>query len=133
MLDEICTVAQVNVKDFVNFDLNLVDAHKPAFTGIHNEFISSARLDNQITCYSLMRALYETAAIEHKDSVILGLMFDNEEIGSETTQGANSIMQKTTIDRILTCTKLEDQELYQKVIRRSLNISSDCGHAVHPN
>jgi len=102
-------------------------------TGLNNEFLSSARIDNQVTCYAIIRALHETSDHEDPDGVTMGVLFDNEEIGSETVQGANSEIQKSTIDRILLATKLDDGELFMKTMRRSFVVSCDCCHGVHPN
>lgn len=120
------------MKDFVNFDLNLLDYNKPIRTGIKGEFLTSPRLDNQVTCFGIMKTICEIPN-EDSDSIIASFLFDNEEIGSETTQGANSLIQKSTIDRILYCTKIQTPELFPQVARRSIVINSDCGHAVHPN
>lgn len=46
----VCKEAKINVDDFVNFDLNLVDATKPSYLGINDEFIMSGALDNHSTC-----------------------------------------------------------------------------------
>jgi len=102
-------------------------------TGLHNEFLSSARIDNQVTCYAIVRALHETSAHVDLDGITMGVLFDNEEIGSETVQGANSEIQKSTIERILSVTKLDDNELFMKTMRRSFVISCDGCHGVHPN
>lgn len=111
LLDAICKESNIDVNNFVNLDLNLVDAHKPSLSGLNNEFVNSARIDNQVTCYSIIRALVETSEHQEQDGVSMAALFDNEEIGSQTTQGANSLIQKTTIDRILACTGLVDTEL----------------------
>jgi len=93
----------------------------------------SGGLDNRSTCYSVIQALYETSNDEDENGITMGLLFDHEEIGSESTQGANSRIQLGTLQRILTATNIPDAELYDKVIRRSFVVSCDAAHAVHPN
>lgn len=53
----VCKEANISVDDFVNFDLNLVDATKPSYLGVNDEFIMSGGLDNHSTCYSVVNAL----------------------------------------------------------------------------
>jgi len=80
-----------------------------------------------------VRALVETAEHEDQHGVTMGVFFDNEEIGSETVQGANSEIQKSTIERILSTTSINDDEIFMKSMRRSFIVSCDGCHGVHPN
>jgi len=93
----------------------------------------SGGLDNHSTCYSVVNALFDTSNDVDESGITMGVLFDHEEIGSQTTQGANSRIQLGTIQRILTATGIADQELFDKVIRRSFVVSCDAAHAVHPN
>mmetsp|Transcript_38195 Transcript_38195/g.32314 ORF Transcript_38195/g.32314 Transcript_38195/m.32314 type:complete len:98 (+) Transcript_38195:731-1024(+) len=90
-------------------------------------------LDNRSTCYSIINTLYDTANDDDESGITMGVLFDNEEIGSETTQGANSRIQLGTLQRIIIATNIDDPELFDKVTRRSFVISCDAAHAVHPN
>lgn len=111
MLDLICKEINIKVEDFLNFDLNLVEFTPPSFLGIKDEFLMSGGLDNRSTCYSVVQSLYDTSNEEDEDGITMGLLFDHEEIGSESTQGANSRIQLGTLQRILTATNIQDNEL----------------------
>jgi len=93
----------------------------------------SGALDNHSTCYSIVNALFDTSNDVDETGITMGMLFDNEEIGSKTTQGANSRIQLSAIQRILNATGINDPELFDKVIRRSFVVSCDSAHAVHPN
>ena len=89
LVDLVGKELNVNPKDIIDIDFNLVDTQPASLMGIHKEFISSGRLDNQISCYCGLESFKElhnsSMFLNNKDINILAL-FDHEEIGSMSMQ-----------------------------------------------
>ncbi len=97
--------------------------------GMNEEMLSAPRLDNQAMVYSSIEALMSS---DHKDGINLVACFDNEEIGSSTKQGADSILLHQIVERISFALKKQPQQLY-RMYDSSFIISGDGAHASHPN
>lgn len=131
------------VKDIVDFDLCFADSSEPLLFGLNQEFVSSPRLDNLFSVYfSLIGYLenLEKGSINSTSQLNVLMMFDHEEIGSQTYVGADSSYVKTLLDRITTrMQQLEkkdeplDSTLLPRILARSLLVSADMAHGVHPN
>jgi aspartyl aminopeptidase len=116
--------AGVKNPDITDFDLFFYDAVPPMQTGIHGEFITGPRLDNLVSCFAALRSLGD--ADEGTNNFIL--LNDHEEIGSVSSSGAQGSFLRDVLERLL-----PDAELRRRVIDRSLLVSADNAHAVHPN
>ncbi len=101
-------------------ELSFYDVQKGSFLGIHNEFITSARLDNLLSCYVGLQALMDT-----KDPMMLACM-DHEEVGSDSHVGAGGTFVEDVLRRIA-------GDDFSTLMRRSLMVSCDNAHAQHPN
>ena len=110
-------------------DLYLVNRQKAAIIGFDNELISSGRLDDLECVYTSLRGFVEA---ENKNHINVFAVFDNEEVGSVTKQGAMSTFLASTLDRVNTALGKSKEEYY-RVIAKSILISCDNAHAVHPN
>lgn len=119
----------VDVEDILDFDLFLYEFEKGKIVGLNNEFISSGRLDDLSMVYAGIKALTE---VEVGNTTNIMVCFDNEEVGSTTKQGANSPFLSGTLERIGISLQ-KDKEEYYMSIAKSFMISSDLGHALHPN
>eukprot|EP00617_Octactis_speculum_P023473 CAMPEP_0185755974 /NCGR_PEP_ID=MMETSP1174-20130828/14436_1 /TAXON_ID=35687 /ORGANISM="Dictyocha speculum, Strain CCMP1381" /LENGTH=507 /DNA_ID=CAMNT_0028434747 /DNA_START=6 /DNA_END=1529 /DNA_ORIENTATION=+ len=121
------------VDDIVDFELQLCATQPAALVGVCDEFISSGRLDNQGTCYTATTALIEslsrTGELANESSVRMVSLFDHEEVGSASAQGAESPFFNDVMTRISTSLGADILSIKQ----RSFQISSDMAHAVHPN
>jgi aspartyl aminopeptidase len=118
----------VKKEDILDFELTVYCNEKPEFVGLHDEFISSPRLDNLNSCAALVSALIDG---KREEGVNLIALFDHEEIGSRSKQGAASILLHDMVLRILKGIGREEtaeQDLYQSMI-----ISADVAHGLHPN
>ena len=113
----------------VSADLYLVNAESPYTFGINNEFVASPRIDNLTSVFASLEAL--TAHAE-SGGICVAALFDNEEIGSHTMQGAGGDFLENTLRRITYSLKLDENEFY-KAVAGSFMISLDNAHAVHPN
>ena len=115
----------------LDFDLYLYDTSTPCTFGTHNEFISAGRLDDLEMVYAGLRAL--TAQSDHvPETTQILAIFDNEETGSNTKQGAASPFLASIIQRIVLSGNgtMDD---YYRAIEHAFMISADNAHAYHPN
>lgn len=120
---------QVDTKDILDFELNSYCVEEPAFVGVKNTLLSSPRLDNQTSVAALLLSIMEA---ERRDGVNLIALFDHEEIGNTSKQGAASILLHDMVKRIyglLGCSMEEtERALYSAML-----LSVDVAHALHPN
>ncbi|MDD7644586.1 MAG: M18 family aminopeptidase [Prevotella sp.] len=116
-------------KDILDFDLYLADATPACTFGVHNEFISSGRLDDLSMCYAGLEALI---ASDTTDTTQVLALFDNEETGSQTKQGAGSPFLSFMLKRIALA-QSNTEEAYFQAVERAFMISADNAHAWHPN
>lgn len=125
--DFLATELQIAKEDILDYELTVYCKEKPEFVGLHDEFISASRLDNQNSCSALVSAIIEA---ERTDGMNLIALFDHEEIGSRSKQGAASILLHDMLYRILKETGKEnaDSTLYNSMI-----LSVDVAHGLHPN
>jgi len=114
----------------LGFDLFLISAEPPTLVGLHNEFLSAARLDNLTSSYAACIAIAE--AKSEKSLLQMALFFDHEEIGSVSAQGADSFFVEQLLERIAIGLNLEKEDLY-RMKSSSLCISGDLAHGIHPN
>ena len=110
-------------------DLYLVNRQKAAVIGYDNELISSGRLDDLECVYTSLLGFIEAM---NNDHINVFAVFDNEEVGSVTKQGAMSTFLVSTLNRINKALGKSDEDYY-RAIAKSMLISCDNAHAIHPN
>lgn len=121
--------AGIEKEDILGTDLFLYNRDKCHVIGLDEAFIAGPRLDDLECAYAGMQALMKE---ESEEYINLCAVFDNEEVGSGTKQGADSTFLKDVLVRI--CTKLGmDEEGYRCMLADSFLISADNAHALHPN
>ena len=116
-------------EEILDFDLFLYEYEKGSLIGVNEELISSGRLDNLAMSHASLHALINAEA---KSGVNVAVVFDNEEVGSSTKQGADSNMLINILERISLCLG-QDREDFLRSLYSSFIISADLAHAVHPN
>ncbi len=117
-------------KKIISHDLALYDTQKSSLGGPGREFFFAPRLDNLASCHAATEALLNSP---EKNAFTRGLVFfDNEEVGSQTAQGAESPFVKDLLERIVLSSS-NSKESYLRAISKSLFVSADMAHAVHPN
>lgn len=116
-------------EEILDFDLFLYEYEKGSLIGVNEELISSGRLDNLAMAHASLHALINAEA---KSGVNVAVVFDNEEVGSSTKQGADSNMLINILERISLCLG-QDREDFLRSLYSSFIISADLAHAVHPN
>ena len=119
----------VDIQDILDFDLLVYDIQKANLVGIHNEFVSSGRLDDLSMAHAALTAMTEGS---DEESTHIMAIFDNEETGSGTKQGAASPVLKNILKRINSAVGGNDEDFY-RAIAKSFMISADNAHAFHPN
>lgn len=124
---------ELNVKkeDILDFDLYLADATPACIFGAHGEFISSGRLDDLSMCWAGVEAML-AASSEVPDTTRVLALFDNEETGSQTKQGAGSPFLSYMLKRVALA-QGGTEEAYYQAVERAFMISADNAHAWHPN
>lgn len=119
--------------DLLGFDLMFFDLTAPVAAGLADEFVFSARLDNQAMCHASLRALLAAApAVVEGSPVPVAVLFDHEEVGSNSDTGAATPLLPMLLERLVLATG-GDRDDYHASIARSLCVSADMAHAVHPN
>lgn len=113
-----------DIEELYANELNFYDSQKASLLGINDEFISSARLDNLLSCYV---GLLSICSVDSSVPMIF-VANDHEEVGSETTSGASGSFLENTLRRVF-----RDYEEYVMMLRSSIMLSCDNAHAIHPN
>ena len=112
-------------EEILDFDLSLYDVQQAMLTGLHEEFISSGRLDDLAMVHAGLHAMLHSSATEMTQVLAV---FDNEETGSGTKQGAASPVLRNLMERVA-----GGGEALYRAVERSFMISADMAHAIHPN
>ncbi|WP_417518305.1 M18 family aminopeptidase [Marinobacter sp.] len=119
---QIVSESGIRVRKVLGYELGFYDAQEAGFVGLRDEFIASARLDNLLSCYIGLQALLNTSG----DEAALLVCNDHEEVGSVSSEGAQGPFLTAVLDRWCGAGKA-------KAIARSMMISADNAHGVHPN
>lgn len=125
LINIICNELSVKPEDILDFDLYLYDTTPACLVGVHNELISAGRLDDLSMVHAALEAML---ASEPSDETQVMAIFDNEETGSGTKQGAASPVLRNMLERIS-----GSSENFYRAVEHSFMISADNAHAFHPN
>lgn len=129
IVDELSKQRPIQQEDILDFDLYLADTTPACTFGAHNEFISAGRLDDLSMCFAGLEAML---AAHDTDTTQVLAIFDNEETGSQTKQGAGSPFLSYMLKRIALA-QTNTEEAYYQAVERAFMISADNAHAWHPN
>lgn len=121
--------SEVRAEDIHGWDLSLFDLQPPSLGGMGQEFIFAARLDNLASCFAATQALGDATTPRARSRMIV--LYDHEEVGSRSAQGATSSLLEGTLSRLALANGGHDA--LQRTIARSFLVSADMAHAVHPN
>lgn len=122
----IAEAANVKPEDILAHELFLVNRQKPAVWGKDGEFLSAPRLDDLECMFAATQAIIDA---KPEGAVAFMLAADNEEVGSQTKQGAGSTFAADVMSRI--CEAMDDD--FRSAVAESMMLSADNAHAVHPN
>jgi aspartyl aminopeptidase len=113
-----------DIEKVLDYEISLYDTQTAAVIGLKDDFISSARLDNLLSCHVGLNALLKADG----NTPSLLICTDHEEVGSMSTSGAQGSLLESVLMRLCT-----DIESHHRMIQRSIMISVDNAHAIHPN
>ena len=139
IIDALAQELECGVEDITDFDLQLCDVQPSALGGANNEFINSGRLDNLCMSYLSLQALIDTSAaagaLDEESCIRTVALFDHEECGSVSAEGAGSSMMIELVRRIsgVMCEGSGSEEALARACRKSFLVSADMAHALHPN
>ena len=136
LLERLATAATaagtpVTPEQIIGSDLCLYDVQPATLGGDQRAFIFGARLDNLASCHAALFSLMHANGTSNCTRGIV--LFDHEEVGSRSAQGANSPFLETTLGRITAGLGDLDSDAMHRAMSKSLMISCDAAHAVHPN
>ncbi|KAJ4821865.1 hypothetical protein Tsubulata_038438 [Turnera subulata] len=136
LLEMIASQIGCEPDDICDFELQACDTQPSTVGGAAKEFIFSGRLDNLCSSFCSLKALIDATSsesdLDNETGVRLVALFDHEEVGSDSAQGAGSPVMFDALSRI-TSSFNSDSKLLQKAIQRSFLVSADMAHALHPN
>lgn len=120
----------VDPGEILDFELHTFEAEAPTFCGLDDCFISAGRLDNLSMLYAGVRGLLNTEGIGQGVQIVLAT--DNEEVGSQTRMGADSIRTRDLLESLALGLGASRSDFLAS-FEHSFMISADLAHAVHPN
>ncbi len=123
VMENLAKLAGVSESDILSHDIFLYNREEGRVVGTKDEFILVPRLDDLECVFASLKAFL---AAKQSDSIPVLAVFDNEETGSETKQGAGSTFLHDTLKRI-------SQDAYERMLASSFMVSADNAHAKHPN
>ena len=118
-------------KDLLGFDLCMYDVQRAAFAGPNQEFIHAGRLDNLTSCHAALTALLSADQPAAVTRVVV--LHDHEEVGSQSAAGARSRFFVSLLERLAEAFDGAGVQAASRALARSLLVSADMAHAVHPN
>ena len=120
---------QAAPEDILSFELSTYPVEEGCTFGLKEEFISSGRLDNLTSCMGCLKGIINGKGTE---GLKVACLFDNEEVGSNTKQGADSLVLNNLLRRIYGKLGLTEEALYEDMASGFM-LSVDVAHALHPN
>ncbi|OAY77622.1 probable aspartyl aminopeptidase isoform X1 [Ananas comosus] len=128
-----------NADEIVGMELNVCDTQPSCLGGGNNEFIFSGRLDNLASSYCALRSLVDSCKspgdLSNEKAIRMIALFDNEEVGSNSPQGAGAPTMFQAMKRIVD--NLSHQSMGESALERAIHssflVSADMAHGLHPN
>lgn len=142
VVEMIANEVKVAPSEIVDFEMVLYDTQKSCVGGLNEELLFSPRLDNLEMSFcstvGLMNSVNSSSSLDDEESIRLISLFDHEEIGSKTAQGADSNFLSAIIRRLSVLPGFggnaePDPDAYEQSLSKSFLISADMAHSVNPN
>jgi aspartyl aminopeptidase len=120
-------------EDVLSFDLMAYDTQPAVVAGARGEFVQASRLDNLASCHAATSALLRAVRSGPVAATRGIVFFDHEEVGSRSASGALGPLLAETLERIAAGAKDPGRDALPRALARSLLVSADMAHAVHPS
>ena len=121
-------------EDILDYEAFIYNSEDGCFIGIHDDFVQCPRLDNETSVLACLDSIIDAKDSEGINAICI---FDNEEIGSLTKQGANSVILSNMLEKIYACIRTDKQTelrtFFMDKVFDGMMISLDVAHAAHPN
>jgi aspartyl aminopeptidase len=124
--DMISKKLKIKSADIINYDLELYAYQKGEICGIDDDFVMNRGLDNKSMVHASLKAFFEA---KPTDATTIIALYDNEEVGSSTTNGGKSSFSEDLLERLVNF----NREDLLRAVAHSYYISADGAHAIHPN
>lgn len=128
-IDYLAEELKVDKEEILDFDLYIYNEERPQLVGMKEDMISAPRLDNLTSVNALLDGIIEG---KRQSGINLIALFDHEEIGSRTKQGAGSMMLRDVVEKIQLSVGRDTCQI-KEAIYKSMLLSVDVAHAFHPN
>ena len=128
-LELLAKECQVAAEDILDFDLYVYALEAGCYVGVNEEMISAPRLDNLTSCFALLSGI---SGEVRQDGINVAILFDHEEIGSRSKQGADSALLQMVLEKIYVALGFDKNALTDSIFNSFL-FSVDVAHAVHPH
>jgi len=126
-------VADIEPSALRAFDLMAYDTQPSSVAGAHGEFLLAPRLDNLASCHAALSALVASAETAPTAATRAVVLYDHEEVGSRSAQGAGGTLLHDVLERAVAGVKDGAPQGLARAVSRSILVSADMAHAVHPN
>ncbi|MFT3922725.1 MAG: hypothetical protein QM778_09340 [Myxococcales bacterium] len=123
--------AKVTPEQVLGWDLSLFACEPSQIGGLGGEFLFAPRIDNLAGCHAALWALLQAKGAKPQTRGII--LFDHEEVGSQSARGAGSLFVRSLLSRVLEAHGPFSETRLARAIARSYLVSSDMAHGVHPN
>jgi aspartyl aminopeptidase len=122
---------RVAAEQILGWDLSLFACEPSRLGGLTGEFMFAPRIDNLAGCHGALCALLQSQGPRaHTRGIVL---FDHEEVGSQSARGAGSVLVRSLLSRVLEAHGAFSETRLARAIARSFLVSSDMAHGIHPN
>ncbi|KAK8964293.1 putative aspartyl aminopeptidase [Platanthera guangdongensis] len=139
LLEVLSKELDCKTSEIIGIELNVCDTQPSCLGGGKDEFIFSGRLDNLASSYCAFRSLVDSSKspsdLADETAIRMVALFDNEEVGSNSVQGAGAPTMFQAMRRIVSCLAPDHigEGAFERTIRSSFLVSADMAHGVHPN
>ncbi len=129
--DLLTTQCNLAAEQILSWEFNIYDTQKGVFWGAEQEFYANSQLDNLASCHAGLNALLDEAVLNSGNTVVCAF-FDHEEVGSESSKGADGSFLPDVLERIALASSLASED-YKRALAHSFMLSVDMAHAFQPN